>query len=67
MAGQNAIPGTLPFDASATQLGQTSEQLQNQGIANYNSTVPTVAATQTVSPALQTQVAETQRSKRRRA
>ena len=37
-------------------LGTTSEAQQQAGVNNYNSTIPTVSGTQTVSPALQTEV-----------
>lgn len=57
MLGANAIPGTEPFNLGVATLGQTSEQLQNTGLANYNSTIPTISGTQTVSPTLQTEIA----------
>ncbi len=36
-----------------------TESLQNQGISNYNATIPTVSRTQTVSPELQADIANT--------
>ena len=36
-----------------------TENQQQQGIEDYNRTIPTVSSTQTVNPALQTQIAET--------
>lgn len=41
----------------ARNLGLTSEQLQQQGIAQYGSLIPSVSGTQTVNPALQAEIA----------
>ena len=37
-------------------LGLATEDLQNKGISNYNSTIPTISSTQTVNPALQSEI-----------
>ena len=52
-------PGSLISQCNLRDLGLTSEALTQQGIRDYNATIPTVSGTQTVSPALQTQIAET--------
>lgn len=48
----SGIAGNL----SLRNLGLTSEQLQQQGLQNYSSILPTVASTQTVQPALQAEI-----------
>lgn len=56
----NGIPGSgLQQNVGATQIGKTSEALQQQALQNYNQTVPTISSTQTVSPTLQTEIAAT--------
>lgn len=52
MPGSNASPGTFGYNKSLESLGLTSEGQQNKGISNYDSFVPTVNSTQTVSPNL---------------
>ena len=59
MPGSNAIPGSLPYSMNLESLGLNSEAQQQQGIQDYNSTIPTVSGTQTVAPALQANIAET--------
>ena len=39
-------------------VGQTAEALQQQGLQNYNSILPTVSGTQTVSPSVQANIGE---------
>lgn len=56
MPGTNAIAGTLGGNKTLRDIGLTSAQTQQQGISNYNSFVPTVSGTQTVAPALQTEI-----------
>lgn len=51
------IPGTL--NTSAASLGLTDTQLEGMGLGQWNSLLPTIAQTQTVSPALQTEIAQT--------
>lgn len=58
MPGSNAIPGTMPYNTNLESLGLNSEAQQQQGISDYNSTIPTVSGTQTVAPALQANIAE---------
>lgn len=58
MPGSNAIPGTLPYAMNLESLGLNSEQQQQQGIQDYNATIPTVSSTQTLNPALEAQIAE---------
>lgn len=45
--------GSLNFNAGARDIGTTSEALKDKAFQNYQSFVPTVAGTQTVSPAQQ--------------
>lgn len=52
MPGSNASPGTFGYNKSLESLGLTAEGQQNKGISNYDSFVPTVNSTQTVSPNL---------------
>lgn len=56
MPGTSAIAGTLGGNNTLRDIGLTSAQTQQQGIANYNSFVPTVASTQTVNPSLQAEI-----------
>lgn len=56
MPGTNALTGTLANNRTAATIGQTSQQLQHQGLQDYNSFIPTVSKTQTVDPALQADV-----------
>lgn len=54
----SGMPGSgLSANRSLRNLGLTSEQQVQQGIQNYNSTIPTVSRTQTVDPSLQYQIA----------
>ena len=57
--GSNAIPGTLANNNNLLGNIRTTEQLQQQGLQNYNQLIPTISGTQTVNPALQTEVAGT--------
>lgn len=57
MPGTNVQRGTLMGNRSVRDLGLTAEQQVQQGIANYNRTIPTVSGTQTVSPALESELA----------
>jgi hypothetical protein len=53
------MPGSeLSWNKVYGNLAGASEAQQQQGIQDYNSTLPTVAGTQTVTPALQVGVAE---------
>lgn len=58
MPSSASTPGTMPYMASLESLGLNSEAQQQQGIQDYNSTIPTVSGTQTVAPALQAQIGE---------
>ncbi len=58
MPGGNASPGALPFNLGLQSLGMTTEQLQHQGLTDFNNTSAGVAGTQTVNPNLQTQIGE---------
>ena len=58
MPGANATPGALPYSMNLESLGLNSEQQQQQGIQDYNATIPTVSSTQTLNPALEAQIAE---------
>ncbi len=51
-------PGSLQGNANARNLGLLSYQLRQQAAQQYPSLVGAVSQTQTVSPALQTQIAE---------
>lgn len=56
----SGMPGSMLSKYGALRnLGLTSQQLQQQGVKDYNSTIPTISSTQTVNPALQAQIAET--------
>lgn len=55
----SGMPGSgLQWNKSLRDIGQTTEQEQQQGIQDYNSTIPTVSKTQTESPELEAQIAE---------
>jgi hypothetical protein len=56
--GQNwGMPGSgFETNALMGNIAGFSEGQVNKGIANYNSLIPTVSSTQTVSPALQTEI-----------
>jgi len=56
MPGSNAVPGSLAFNRNQRDLGRTVEDVQSQGVQQYNQTLPTVSGTQTVAPELQTSV-----------
>lgn len=58
MPGTNAISGTLANNRGARDLGSFTENLKNKAIDQYNATIPTVSRTQTVTPELQTQIAD---------
>lgn len=57
MPGSNALPGTIANYRGARDLGLATEKLQQQGIQNYGSIIPTISQTQTVTPALQAEIA----------
>lgn len=53
----SGMPGSgLSMQRSLRDIGLTSEQEQQQGIQDYNSTLPTVSSTQTVAPVLQANI-----------
>jgi len=56
MPNTGMAAGTLAGQGSLATIGQTSQQLQNQGISDYSKFVPTVSSTQTTSPAIQAEV-----------
>lgn len=58
MPGSNAIPGTLAFNRGVRDIGTTAEAQVRAGQQAYNPAVSTISGTQTVSPALQTSIAE---------
>lgn len=54
------VPGSgIQTSRGLRDIGLTSEQLQQQGLQDYASLIPTISRTQTVSPELQTQIAAT--------
>ena len=55
--GSNAQPGSFSNYRGAADIGKTVEGLQQQGSQDYNSVIPTISQTQTVSPQLQTEIA----------
>lgn len=56
----SGMPGSgLATNQLFGNIADFSQKLQQQGIQNYNQTIPTISSTQTVNPALQTQIAET--------
>jgi hypothetical protein len=55
----SGMPGApLNWNALYGNIAGASEALQTQGLQNYNSFIPTVSGTQTVSPALQNEIAQ---------
>jgi hypothetical protein len=53
----SGMPGSdLARYRGVRDIGLTTEQLQRQGLADYSSIIPTVSATQTVTPAQQAQL-----------
>jgi hypothetical protein len=53
------MPGSGLFrNRLGRNIGLSAEALKNQAISQYNSTVPTISGTQTVNPALQTSISE---------
>ena len=58
MPGTNILPGSLEGNSQARNLGLLSYQLQQQAAQQYPGLVGAVSGTQTVSPALQAQIAE---------
>lgn len=59
MPGANAYQGTLANNQNLLGNIRTTEQLQQQGLQNYNALIPTISGTQTVNPALQAEIAST--------
>lgn len=59
MPGSNVIPGTLGYNRGVRDLGLTAEGQVKAGEAAYNSTIPTISRTQTVDPATQANINET--------
>jgi hypothetical protein len=57
MPGTNARPGTLMYNRGVRDIGTTAEAQVQAGQKAYNQTIPTISGTQTVSPALQTEIA----------
>jgi len=57
MPGSNALLGSLPSNLNLESLGINTEQLQHQGIGDFLSGTQGVSGTQTVSPALQAEIA----------
>lgn len=56
----SGMPGSqLAVNATARDLGLSTEQLVQHGLGDYASLVPTISGTQTVNPALQTEIAAT--------
>jgi hypothetical protein len=54
----SGMPGSgLSQNRFARDLGLATEDLQRKGLQDYSSLIPTVSATQTVPPALQTEIA----------
>lgn len=51
MPGSGLAKNIVPKD-----IGTTSQALEQQGIGNYNQTIPTVSGTQTVAPSLQADI-----------
>lgn len=55
----SGMPGSgLVRNRGARNLGLTAEQLQAQALQQYNQTIPTISRTQTVSPELQSEIAQ---------
>lgn len=57
MGGGSPTPGTITGNRGLRDLGLATEILQQQGLQNYGSIVPTISQTQTVAPALQSEIA----------
>jgi hypothetical protein len=56
---QSGVPGSgIAANRTLRDLGLSTEAQIAQGIQEYNQTIPTISRTQTVSPELQTQIAE---------
>lgn len=56
---RSGMPGSgLVANRTARDLGLTTEQLQQQGLQNYNSLIPTISGTQTLNPAQQIALAQ---------
>ncbi len=54
----SGMPGSgLQRSRTARDLGLATEDLQAKGLQQYNQTIPTISSTQTVSPALQADIA----------
>jgi hypothetical protein len=54
----SGMPGSgLSWNSLYGNLAGAAENQEQEGIADYNSTIPTISNTQTVSPALQTEIA----------
>jgi hypothetical protein len=49
---------TGPINTSPASLGTTSQQQQSEGISQWDSLLPTIATSQTVSPEVQAQIAQ---------
>lgn len=56
MPNTGMAAGTLAGQGSLATIGQTSQQLQNQGVSDYSKFVPTVSSTQTVNPAVEAEI-----------
>jgi hypothetical protein len=55
----SGMPGSdLTWNSLYGNIANASTTQQQTGLSEYNSTIPTVSGTQTVSPDLQTQIAE---------
>lgn len=53
----SGMPGSgLQWNKALRDIGMTSEQQQQQGLQAYGSLIPAISGTQTVNPALQTEV-----------
>lgn len=58
-SGMPGFPaGSLNTNNLLATVGRTSQDLQQQGLQDYSSLIPTISQTQTVNPALQAQIAE---------
>lgn len=54
----SGMPGSgLATNRGLRDIGLATEQVQQQGLQNYQSLIPTVSGTQTVAPALQSEIA----------
>lgn len=55
----SGMPGSgLSTNLGVRSMGQTAEQLQQQGVTNFGNILPMIKATQTVSPELQASIGE---------